>query len=128
MSGSEDDKITEKHIAEYQAIQQWRNNVVNSDFIMTSICLPLSILIFSSHFLIEYPPEASCGLRAFLSAVFWLASIGILIMWRFYARHIDKSVRAVYPRICELEEQLSFSFTRQQFIWATLRIYVTFDI
>ena len=96
----------EKFLTEYQVINNWRNSVVNSDFIMTSIFLPLSVGIFSTYFLIEEPVY-------YLRWVFFGASSLLLFFWRLYALHIDKQIRAVYPRIFELEKNFLFKFTRR---------------
>ena len=96
----------EKFLTEYQVINNWRNTVINCSFIMTSIFLPLSVGIFSTYFLIENGEH-------YLKWVFFGASSLLLFFWRLYALHIDKQIRAVYPRICELEEKFSFKFTRK---------------
>lgn len=95
-----------KFLTEYETINQWRNNIVSSDYTMTYIFVTLAVGIFSTYFIIEEPPS-------FVRLVYLLISAGLIIFWRLYAYHIDKSVLNTYLRICELEEKFNFGFTRE---------------
>jgi len=96
-------KENKSFLTEYEVINQWRNNVVTNDYIMTYIFIPLSISIFLSYFLIESPPS---------KWIFWGFPSFLILLWRFYAHNIDRKILDVYPRIYELEEKLRFRFTR----------------
>jgi len=96
----------DKFLTEYQVINQWRNNVVNSDYMMTTILLPLSVGIFSTYFIKE-------NSSLFVKFVYLIASLILIVFWRIYAFSIDKKIRDIYPRICYLEEKFSFTFTRE---------------
>lgn len=96
-------KENKSFLTEYEVINQWRNNVVTNDYIMTYIFIPLSITIFLSYFLIKSPPS---------KWIFWGFPSFLIFLWRFYAHDIDRKILDIYPRIYELEEKLRFRFTR----------------
>ncbi len=102
MSNGENNNL----LTEYQVINNWRNSVVNSDFIMTSIFIPLSIATFFSYYLIKNSKDTP-------QLLFWGASSFLILTWRWYAHHIDASVLKIYPKIVQLEILLELTFTRE---------------
>lgn len=93
-------------MTEYQVINSWRANLVNVNYILTSICMAISLVIFATYL-------ASTPIPSEWTNVFFVLSVGLIFFWRIFYHRNDIQILRLYERICKLEECLSINFTRK---------------
>jgi len=92
---------------EYTALNQWRISKLQRQDQWGAILFPSSIGVFTGAI-------SLAERRTEIVLLAWLASGVLLLLWRWYDHHNDRTIRRhTYPRLVELEELLGFKSLRE---------------